>query len=58
MKLLQKLLSDNSIVITKAEKGCDAVFINKSDYISNFHDLLNDGQIYSMLKNVLKFRKI
>ena len=46
MKALKTLANDSSVVITQADKGGGVVIMDKSDYVSKMHDLLEDTETY------------
>ena len=49
IKTLRDLSNDNTIIICKPDKGNGIVILNKQDYITKMHDILNDRR---------KFKKI
>ncbi|CAF3195184.1 unnamed protein product [Rotaria socialis] len=48
-KLLKLLKQDNSIVVTRPDKGRGIVLMNKSDYLSKMHAILSDSAKFSCL---------
>ena len=43
---LRKYVSDNSIIITDADKGNKTVVLDKQDYLNKMNDILQDDTIY------------
>ena len=48
---LTSLKADNSIVITKPDKGRGTVVMNKQDYITKVEDILNDATKFKTIKD-------
>ncbi|CAF2442037.1 unnamed protein product [Rotaria sp. Silwood2] len=50
-RLLQNLKNDKSIVVTRPDKGRGVVLLDKVDYLSKMHSLLNDTAKFSFLSH-------
>ncbi|CAF4308954.1 unnamed protein product, partial [Rotaria sp. Silwood2] len=48
-RLLQNLKNDKSIVVTRPDKGRGVVLLDKADYLSKMHSILNDITKFSFL---------
>ena len=48
-QLLQRLRKDKSIIITRPDKGRGMVIMNKNDYLSKMHAILNDSSKFKCL---------
>jgi hypothetical protein len=48
-QLLKSLKQDKSIIVTRPDKGRGIVLMNKSDYLSKMHAILNDSTKFSCL---------
>jgi len=54
---------DNSIIVTKPDKGKGVVVLNRTDYVSKMDDILSDASKFSLssnddnLHNLTKFQR-
>ena len=53
VKLLKQFPSDESIVVTKPDKGRGVVILDKSDYRTKVNDILSDRSKFSVVKQPL-----
>jgi len=57
------LHKDNSIIVTKPDKGNGVVLLNRTDYVSKMEDILSDASKFSLssnddnLQNLTKFQR-
>jgi len=45
------LCNDNSIIVTKPDKGNGVVVLNRTDYVSKMEDILSDAGKFSLSSN-------
>ena len=63
MEVHNSLRNDNSIIVTKPDKGNGVVVLNRTDYVSKMEDILSDASKFSLssnddnLQNLTKFQR-